>query len=131
MSKSLNIARMLEEASRAKEETAPGPPNAAIDPEAALLYHRSLWPLNQKVVAGKLPEAPEGSDRVRMRRAAAELADNGISMDGSFANNFYDRRSEVAHLVVRARFDSSGAIGTMGCKINVKNINKNNKKNYK
>lgn len=108
----MNIAELL---TTPKNETTKSvaAPDPAVDPGGALAHHRSLWPLNQKVVDDKLPEAPEGSDRVRLRRMAETLAESGISVSGGFAASY----NPSAQVMIEAYFGGSGNLQTSSPRI--------------
>jgi len=102
---SIDVAELLVKA-KASEAVVDKGPDPAVDPDGALRYHRSLWPLNQKVADGDLPEIPAGSDRVRLRRAADELAECGLAMEGNFSQGYNPR----ANLNASCSFSGDGTL---------------------
>jgi len=109
---SINVAELLVKA-KSSEKSTGAAPDPQTDPEGALRHHRSLWPLNQKVADGDLPEKPEGSDRVRLRRAAEELTGCGVIMNGSFAQT----HRQNGNLSMMAGFSGSGDLWSSHAKI--------------
>lgn len=110
----MDIAELLtsDKAADTKTETAPNP---LTHPEQAIAHHRKQWPLNQKVANGDLPEAPEGSDRVRLRRMAEQMAEAGIVVSGSFTNGY----TSGGNIQISCSFSGSGDIWSNNARITV------------
>jgi hypothetical protein len=110
----MDIAELLtsDKAADTKTETAPNP---LTHPEQAIAHHRKQWPLNQKVVDGDLPEAPEGSDRVRLRRMAEQMAESGIAVSGSFTQGY----TSGGNIQISCSFSGSGDMWSRNARITV------------
>lgn len=103
----MDITELLTAKADSKQtETEAVAPDPAVDPQGALDFHRALWPLNDKVAKGKLPEAPEGSERVRLRRLSEELAEGGVVFTGNFAAE----RVPDADVTMGGSFSGSGEL---------------------
>ena len=85
------------------EEEPQQAPDSASDPAAALDFHRSRWPLNSKVAAGTVA-AGEGSDRIRLRKVAATLSEQGFSVSGAEPASYVPG----AKVSISAHFGSAG-----------------------
>jgi len=82
-------------------------PDAAVDPQGAMDFFRAAHPMNEKVASGNLPDRPDDSERILLRRVIEQLGSAGLLVSGIEPAS-YQRNAQVSF---SGSFDRSGTFG--------------------